>query len=531
MIAADVKTVRELDRLTLRAGVPGLTLMERAGDGVVEAALRMLRGKEKGRVLVVCGKGSNGGDGLDAARKLAAAGTEVAGLLLFSEKEFRGDALACLQKAREASVRLIDGRTETRWPDFSGFDLVIDAIFGTGFSGSLHGIVKSCARAINASGAKVLSVDAPSGVDCDTGRADRDAVAADVTVTMGLPKIGQFFYPARGLVGELTIKDIGIPLSEAARRCGRVAATDAALAAKGILVRRGDTHKNLCGRVLIVAGSTGLTGAAVLSARAALKSGAGVVTLCVPESLNPVFEIKLTEEMTCPLPDNSRGFLTDSNAKDILKRLAGYDVLVLGPGLSRNPGTEKLAQTLALKSPVPVVLDADGLNAFAGRAALLKKARSSLVITPHEGEFRRMTGVKKIGEGPERIGTLLRWQKTLGIGIVLKGAPTLVSFGKGKAFINTTGNPGMATAGAGDVLTGLIGGLFAQSKDLASASLTGVYLHGLAGDAAALELTQNCLTAQDLIDFLPSAFKALTPGPSPSPILYPGNGRERGANR
>ncbi|MGE5855090.1 MAG: NAD(P)H-hydrate epimerase, partial [Syntrophaceae bacterium] len=165
MIVADVKTVRELDRLTLRAGVPGLTLMERAGDGVVETALRILQGKEKGRVLVVCGKGSNGGDGLDAARKLAGAGTEVAGLLLFSEKEFRGDALACLQKAGAASVHLIDGRTAARWPDFTGFDLVIDAIFGTGFSGSLRGIVKSCARAINASGVKVLSVDAPSGVD------------------------------------------------------------------------------------------------------------------------------------------------------------------------------------------------------------------------------------------------------------------------------------------------------------------------------------------------------------------------------
>lgn len=504
MFVSDVKTVRELDRITARESST-LTLMERAGEGVAEAAESLLDGVRKPRVAVVCGKGNNGGDGLDAARRLCRPGRRITCLLLSGKTAYAGDARTCLKRAAKSPVRLVD-----RLPSFRAFDLVIDAMVGTGFTGRFSGNLRECARAINASGVRVLAVDAPSGVDCDTGEADEDAVCADVTVTIGLPKTGLFFHPARGLVGDLKVKDIGFPAGETERRCNGLTAIDAALAARGLPLRPGDTHKNRCGRVLVVAGSKGLTGAAVLAARSALKSGAGVVTLAVPESLNAIFETKLTEEMTLPLPDAGRGYLNVSNAKAVLKALDGYDALVLGPGLSRNSGALKLARELTLKSPAPVVLDADGINAFAGHASLLKKAASPVLLTPHEGEFLRLTGAAKAGRGPQRIASALKWRKETGCGLVLKGAPTLIAFAPDKVYINTTGNPGMATAGAGDVLSGLIGGLLAQSKDPESAAVSGVYLHGLAGDAAALEMTEYCLTAGDILNGFPAAFKEVT---------------------
>jgi NAD(P)H-hydrate epimerase len=508
MFVSDVNSMRELDRLAAIAGVPSLTLMERAGEGLAEAAQEMLKGVARPKVLVVCGKGNNGSDGLAAARLLLAKGVPVTTLLLFSKSVISGDALANLKKLESSFEKTVDGIDPARWPDFKTFQVIIDAMFGTGFSGRAQGLFKTCIERINDSGAGVLSADTPSGINSDTGEVAGPAVMADITVAFGLPKAGQLFYPARAFVGDLRVKDIGLPVADVKRLCGNTLHITRSIAAKGLPARQGSEHKNSCGRVLVVAGSTGLTGAACLAARAALKSGAGVVTLCAPKSLNTIFETKLTEEMTVPLNDNGKGFLLASHAKAILALLGAYDVLVLGPGLGRNKSTQELARALVKNSPVPVVLDADGINAFEGRPGLIAKRRAPLILTPHEGELKRLTGRKNApATAGERVRFVRETAKNLSAGLLLKGASTLISLGGQEVYINTTGNPGMATAGAGDVLTGLIGGLVAQNRDLLQAALSAAYLHGLSGDAAAVELTEYAMTAGDLIGHLPQAFK------------------------
>jgi NAD(P)H-hydrate epimerase len=364
MRVADTQTISAIDKATIAAGTPGLDLMERAANGVCEIALGMLKGVRDPRVLVVCGKGNNGGDGFAAARLLARAGIQVTCLLLFARAEYRDDALRNLKHLKDTPVKTLGPLPVAQWPAFDRFHLIIDAIFGTGFTGSVKGDIRTCIGQINQSGAKVLAVDAPSGINSNTGGADGEAVFAHITATMGLPKIGHFFFPARVHVGELKIIDIGFSDAHANKLCKNVFMIGSDIARAGISGRRGDEHKNQCGKVLVVAGSTGLTGAACLAARAALKSGAGVVTVAVPKSLNPVFETKLTEEMTLPLNDAGRGTLGPSNSGPILKALAAYDVLALGPGISRNRSALALARSLVQKSPVPVVLDADGIFAF-----------------------------------------------------------------------------------------------------------------------------------------------------------------------
>jgi ADP-dependent NAD(P)H-hydrate dehydratase / NAD(P)H-hydrate epimerase len=510
MYVADVNAIRELDRAAMASGTPGLTLMERAGEGLAEAAKAMLAGVPSPKVLVVCGKGNNGGDGFAVSRLLLDAGIQATPLLLFDKSHYQSDALTNLKRLLDSSVKIIDGTDPNRWPDFAAYPLIIDAILGTGFSGAIQGPLKECINRINASDARVLSVDTPSGVDCDTGETASPAVLADVTVAMGLPKVGQLFYPARTHVGELKVQDIGFSPEAVRRLCGRTRLITPPMARAGLRLRQGPENKFTCGRVLVVAGSAGFTGAACLAARAALRSGAGMVTLCVPKSLSQIFEIKLTEEIKHPLSDNGRGYLLASHKKAILNLLAEAEVLVLGPGLGRNPSTQALVRALVKESPVPVVLDADGINAFQGKADLLKKAKSPLVLTPHEGELRRLIGPKAIpASGSARVCFVRDLQPRLGAGLLLKGPSTLISFSAEEVYINTSGNPGMATAGVGDVLSGLIGGLYAQNKDLLKATLCAAHLHGLSGDAASLDLTEYALTAGDLIDYLPRAFKAL----------------------
>ncbi|OGS33825.1 MAG: hypothetical protein A2293_12205 [Elusimicrobia bacterium RIFOXYB2_FULL_49_7] len=509
MIAPDVKTVRLLDRLTIEGGTPGLTLMERAAKGLVEAALEMTAElKRPARILVLCGKGNNGGDGLLAAVGLKNAGAKVTCFLALGGETLQHDTRTALSRVRKASLACLDGR-QAPLPAWHQFDLILDALFGTGFTLPLTESIRKLTRAVNLSGIPVLSADVPTGVDADTGAADSDALFADLTVTFGLPKRGLFFFPARTHVGDLRVQEIGLNLDPLRSLSRPLHVIDRTLAAGRLPKRAEDAHKKSCGRVLVVAGSKGMTGAAVLTAHAALKSGAGIVTLATPESLNTIFEIKLTEEMTLPLPDAGKGRFTASHTQPLLNALAEYDVLAIGPGLSRHPDVFKMVRELVLKSPVPVILDADGINAFEGKAALLKKAKSSVVITPHEGEFRRLTGEKEMGQGPTRINTLLNWQNKLSVAVVLKGAPTLIAFSPDYACVNTTGNPGMATAGAGDVLTGLIAGLFAQSGDLEGAAISGVFLHGLSGDAAVVEQTDYVVSALDLIRYLPHAFKEI----------------------
>ncbi|MBL8028199.1 MAG: NAD(P)H-hydrate dehydratase, partial [Fibrobacteres bacterium] len=363
---------------------------------------------------------------------------------------------------------------------------------------------------INSSTLYVISADTPSGTNCNTGETPGETVYADLTVTFGLPKIGQFFLPAKQHVGSLKIHEIGLPKKEIAALCSKTLLIDRETAFRGIKKRLGNEDKNRVGRVLVIAGSTGMTGAAVLTAMAALRSGAGIVTLLVPESLNTIFEIKLTEEMTIPLADNSKGFFCINNVETAKVIASNYDVVAIGPGLGRSEETIGFVKGLLLSPEIKAaVIDADALFALSNDTEIISNLKYPVVITPHEREFRRLISPAIIPvKGDERVTflrkTAKKFKKTV---IVLKGSPSLVCCDAEEVYINTTGNAGMATAGSGDVLTGITAALLAQNKDASSAAVSAVYLHGLSGDMAKEKLTEYAMTSGDIITFLPEAFK------------------------
>ena len=346
-----------------------------------------------------------------------------------------------------------------------------------------------------------MAVDIPSGVEADTGRVHGAAVQAVLTVTFGLVKVGQLFYPGRSHCGALHLANIGFPESIL-----RDAAAEALLlSAEGLesLVprRRGDEHKGSCGMVAVVAGSVGMTGAAALTADAALRSGAGRVHLGIPASLNDIIEVKLSEVMTRPLPEvRKRRCLSLRALGEVCAMLTRADVLALGPGLGRYRETEELVRRLVLQTELPLVLDADGLSAFAGQANALKGRSAPLVLTPHVGEFARLSGLDKrqITDAPMAVARDFAGE--FGATLVLKGAPTVVALSDGRVAVNSTGNPGMATAGSGDVLTGIIAGLMAQGLGAEAAACLGVYVHGRAGDRAVERLGEWGMRAGDIAD-------------------------------
>lgn len=496
-----------IDRWTIdREGIPGLDLMERAGRGVF-AALRRVLGDLRGRTLaMVCGKGNNGGDGFVVARLARQAGASVWVCLLGRGEELRGDARTNWMRASDLGLEIAEVLGE---PDcvcaaerFARAELIVDAIFGTGLRGPVAGLPGRLIEAINASGPPVVSVDIPSGLNADTGRAEGACVRAQTTVTFGLPKIGHFFPPGRALSGDLRVVDIGLSRRAVEREPCSLYVTTAQDVRDALPVRPPHVHKGACGRIAIVAGSVGMTGAAALTSSAALRMGSGLVTLGVAESLNDILEIKLTEVMTKPLPEvRKRRCLSLRAAGEIRRMSERADCLAIGPGLSTYRETAELVRRVVGDAQVPVVLDADGLNALAGETAILKDVHAPVVITPHPGEFSRLTGAKI----QDALSAPSAFATEYGTTVVLKGAPTVVAFETGEVFVNPTGNAGMATGGSGDVLTGMIAALIGQGVGPPTAARIGVYLHGLAGDLARKEKGEFGLTAGDLVEFLPAA--------------------------
>lgn len=507
--------MREIDaRAIRRHRIPALFLMENAGRAVAEHAVAMLGGRAIGgphRVCAICGPGNNGGDGMVAARLLREQGAEVSVFLLGRVAGLRGAARASHRRltatgqavtevAGERGLAILRGA-------LAGSGLAIDAIYGTGFRGTPDRIAAAAIAAINGAGSAVLAVDVPSGIDGATGAAAGGAVKARCTVTLGLAKTGLFFYPGRACAGEVVVADIGFPPQLLDGAAETIESRDAA----ALLPRRApDAHKGSCGAVLVLAGSAGFTGAAALASTAALRSGAGLVQLGVPESLHDVMAAKLTEVIVRPLPE-TRTRTVSAQALDRIRALASRaDSLAIGPGLSTHAETVDLVQRLVPALQAPSVIDADGLNALALRPELLSAAKAPLVLTPHCGELARLMGSEVAAIRADPLAAARAAAGRFRQVVVLKGGPTVIAEPAGRAWINTTGNPGMATAGAGDVLTGLVAGLLAQGVPAVQAAVLGVHLHGLAGDLAAEELTEYCLLAGDIIDHLPDAFKQLT---------------------
>ena len=505
--------MRRLDEKTIKeCGIPGVVLMENAGRAAAVLTAKRLGRMSGLRVAVVCGRGNNGGDGFVMARIFHGWGADVRVFLLSEINRVSGDAKINLDVVLKMGLEVVELSCEEHLDQLAlnGVDLIIDAILGTGLNSEVRGVYRQAIEKINRTKAFVTAVDIPSGVDSDTGDIMGVAIRADLTATFGLPKIGLLLPPGEDLAGELEVVDIGIPphvLSEADPGKEFLLEEDF----RGTLKKRSSSgHKGSYGHALIVAGSTGKTGAAALTSLAAARSGAGLVTLAVPASLNPVLEIKVTEAMTEPLPEEEPGFLSGEAAERIIELAQGKTVLALGPGLSSRPGCRDFIQKVIENVELPLIIDADGLNCLEGRVEVLKKAGREVVLTPHPGEMARLIGLSTGEIAANRLKTAGDLASTTGAVVVLKGYRTVIASPDGRLVLNSSGGPHMASGGMGDVLTGVIAGLAAQGLSALSATRLGVFVHGLAADEAAVASGSPGLLASDLLELLPGLWPRFT---------------------
>ena len=495
-------------------GIDSRALMEQAGRRTAEVARRLLREAGGRRCTVLVGKGNNGGDGLVAARHLSADGpTRV--LLVGPAAEIRGDVADHLQRLRDRQMWIDEAQTlsSSRLDQvLRDADLIVDAIFGTGFRGPARGTAAHVIEAANAAGVPILAVDVPSGVDAEVGRADEPCIHAAATVTMALPKVGLVQYPAASHVGRLFVADIGIPESLIREAVIATALATAAWVDGAVPPRPPDSHKGRFGRVAILGGARGYAGAPVLAARGAIRAGAGLVTIGLPVSIAAIPPASLPEAMTRPLPENDSGTLTAEGFEAAFEFAASADVVAVGPGLSLHPDTVGLVRRLLPRLTVPVVLDADGLNAFAGDAPSLREVGGPLVITPHPGEMARLLE-RPVGEvQDDRLSAARAAARLVGGVAVLKGARTVVAGPQGRAIVIPTGNPAMATGGMGDVLTGAVAALIGAGIPPFEAAASAAYLHGLAGDLAAAWRGERGLLAGEVADHIPRALARVRSG-------------------
>lgn len=510
MKLATAEQMRALDRRAIQdCRIPSIDLMERAAEGVAEAAVSLLPDRPgRCRAAVFCGAGNNGGDGAAAARLLFLKGVKVRAFLVGNYEKLTPDALEMTRRLSECGVELEpfdpDSGDQRAWS--MGAHVCVDAVFGVGLSRDVAADSPYAAAIawMNASPGKTVAADIASGVDADTGAARGCAVRADRTVTFTLKKAGQMVGDGAVLSGEVTVWDIGIPPALVRQTLCRTFSMEAEEVCSGIPLRKADGHKGTFGKVLVVGGAVGYTGAPFLTAAAAARSGCGLVYLGVPAAIWPAEAVKCVSAMPFPLPDQS-GRLSEKALPEILEKLSGCDVLALGPGLGRAPQTARLICGLLRKTDKPVVLDADGINALEGHIDVLDARRGRVtILTPHDGEFARAAGGLP---GENRLEAARRFARDHGCTLVLKGHRTLTATAAGTVLVNPTGNSGLAKGGSGDVLTGLIASLLAQGASAAMAAACGVWLHGRAGDLAAAELTAYAMTPEDVLTHLPEAFR------------------------
>ncbi len=501
--------MRSLDRRTIEDfGVPSFTLMQRAAAGAAEVLRRRFAPAQRRRILVVAGKGNNGGDGMVCARLLARRGTSVTVALLARPEDLKGDAARAFRELRETNVAIltnVDPRQLVSLLPQS--TLLVDALLGTGLNAPAQGAMADAIVAMNSSGRPILSLDVPSGLDSDCGAPQGVAVCASATVTFGLTKVGQVIYPGRAFVGQLEVVDIGIPevaVGDVSPKSWLLEPVDIA---RRLPVRAPTAHKGTCGHVLVLGGSVGRTGAARMAAEAALRAGAGLVTLAGPASLHATLAAHCPEVMTFPLPDEDGNLRFDEGA--LRRALEGKNAVVLGPGMGTSDECLRVVRFILERPDLPVVCDADGLTLLARLPGAADYKRPYLVLTPHPGEFSRLTGkaVAEIQATRPRLAREFAAQR--GCTLVLKGATTLVTEEGGTLWVNPTGNPGMASGGMGDVLAGLIGGFIAQGLRTVDASLVAVFVHGSAADALSRDYAAVGYLATDVARAVPRQLDAL----------------------
>lgn len=505
--------IQELDRQASEAyGIPSIVLMENAGLRIFDEARRILENLPGKRVLIFAGKGNNGGDGFVVARHLLNAGAEVKVFLLAGFEDIQGDArtnLTTLQKIGCRIFPLLDEK-ELQRVDISLLyaDLVVDSIFGTGFKGAVRGISAQVIERINNAGKVVIAADLPSGLEANTGRVYGPCIKATTTVTLGLPKIGLYLEPGAGFCGDIRLGDISFPREFYQKNIQRRIITRS-WCAERLFRRQRDTHKGDYGKVFVLGGSGGMTGAVLMAAHGALRAGAGLVYLGVPRSLQTIVEMKTTEVITYAFSETEQKTLSVEALEAVLELVSSCSVLALGPGMGRHPDTTNFLQRLLTNLEIPVIIDADGLNALAEVMDILEEVRCPLVLTPHPGEMARLTGKGRHFIQKDRLRVVENAAALWKCVVVLKGAKTLVATPEGEVYLNITGNPGMATGGSGDVLTGVIAAFIGQGLSPVEAAVLGTYVHGTAGDLGSKIKGERGLTAGDIIDFLPKVLKDL----------------------
>jgi ADP-dependent NAD(P)H-hydrate dehydratase / NAD(P)H-hydrate epimerase len=513
MKVTTAQQMQEMDRKAIEIyGIPGIVLMENAGRGATEAIVDAFPDLLKRRVAIFSGKGNNGGDGFVIARYLQNLGASVKVFLLAEPKALRGDAETNLRifLKMKGEVLPVPSTKEFRLvnKDLEQFDLLIDAIFGTGLDSEVRGYYRDVIDRLNALQRPIVAVDIPSGLDANTGKPLGAAIRASLTVTFGLPKIGHLISPGIEYAGELKIVDIGFPGRLVEETKTQTHLIDREEIRRHLSQpRRPDAHKGDYGHLLVLAGSVGKTGAAAMACEGAMRMGAGLVTLGIPKSLNAIMEVKLTEAMTEPLPETPNQTLSLKAFDSILRLCENKKALVIGPGMGTLKETQSLILRLIKAVDLPVVIDADGLTALATQPKMLPLANSSLVLTPHPGEMARLIGSTAREVQGDRIGVARDFSRSGRLHLALKGHRTLIATPQGEIFINPTGNPGMASGGTGDVLTGMIGGLICQGVDLLSSLQISVYLHGLAGDRVAREKGEKSLVATDILKKIPEVLQ------------------------
>ncbi len=502
MKIATREIIREIDSRTIREyGIPGMILMENAGRAVSNVILKEF--PDAKNVSVFCGGGNNGGDGFVAARHLINAGKEVTIYLLKNKNEYTGDAKTNLGSLLNISKNI--KRLRSNFSNYKKSDLIIDAIFGTGLDREIKGNYKRIIETINSLKTPKISVDLPSGIDANRGIPLGISIVSNITVTFILPKLGISIHPGINYAGKIYVADITTPkILEnklpfeliTFKKCRTINRT-----------RLVDTHKGNYGHTLIIAGSSGKTGAAALCAHASVRSGSGLVTVGVPASIASSVDEKIIEAMSVKLEDEASGFLSETSLDQALSTLDSKTSLAIGPGISTKSGTKRFLFEILTNTKIPVVVDADAINIIAENRDFLKSLKVPVILTPHPGEMARLVGKTSKEIQSKRIEYTENFAVHHKCYVVLKGARTIIATPYGGVFINPTGNPGMSSGGMGDVLTGVISGLISQQYNPLEACLLGVFIHGLSGDIVAREMGVSGITATDVANSIPKALK------------------------
>ena len=514
MYLVNAKQMQLIDKTTIEDfGIPGRVLMENAGREATKIFTKIFKNSLNKKIAIAAGSGNNGGDGFVIARTLNFYGYDVTLFLFSDSKKIKGEAKDNFNLLNSLDIPIIILDTPEKFNNnkkmMSTADVWIDAILGTGLKYQVKEHIKNVIEYINNLKKPIFAIDMPSGLNSDTGLPNGISIIADYTVSFGLAKIGQKLYPGAKYIGKLQVADIGIPPHIIKQSSITTKLITPDYIQSEFFSKKPDAHKGDCGNLLVIAGSVGKTGAAILTAKSAVRSGAGLVTIAVPESINSIIESCVTEAMTYPLPETSKKIIKADSFNIIKKLLKGKTCIAIGPGLGAESNTKKLIFKLIKESTVPMVIDADALNAISENPEILKKAKAPIILTPHPNEMARLVKKDTKQVCKEKINIAKNFAKKYNVILILKGAGTVIAMQDESIFINSSGNQGMASGGTGDVLTGIIAGFVSYGYTPNISAITGVYIHGAAGDTAASKKGFAGLIASDIIEALPYEIKKL----------------------